>query len=192
MQRSTCSIEQIGTRIGLRAPAFTLWLDTSTGLRAASWENHLSGTNLRLGDGPEVELDFDQAERRIGITGWRSILSEQGSPAPDEERGYREGFFESYFDDSQWKGILSPANVWHYSSGDPGPRYYWARTHVFVPLDCVTKPLSLVLGGLGLFDFRTMRVFLNGHFVGTRTIRLDEVDPLHGRGFLIRCRASPI
>ncbi len=39
---------------------------------------------------------------------------------------------------------------------------------VLIPADARGKPLSLTMGGFGLYDYRFMRVLLNGHEVGVR------------------------
>jgi hypothetical protein len=227
MTEMLCHVERRGAQLELHSPAFSYALDITSGLRAVAWLNRLTGRRITLGRGAELELDFDRAEQRIAITGWRGMLSEQGQPTPDDERGYREGFFSPTFDDSAWRGMLSPAQPWSFFNGDPGARYYWARTHVFLPPACAAKELALVLGGIGLFDYRFMRVFVNGHPIGTRQAaarwnepgmfdlgpateahrylrfgqdnviavqlaghhtriaRLDELDPLRGRGFFL-------
>jgi hypothetical protein len=60
-----------GGEVQLRSPTFEFTLDTKDGLRARAWRNELTGRRISLGLGPEVELDFDSAERRIWITGWK-------------------------------------------------------------------------------------------------------------------------
>src|SRR6266508_587248 len=167
MTEMLCHVERRGAQLELHSPTFTYTVDTTAGLRAVGWANRLTGRSITLGQGAELELDFDRAEQRIAITGWRGIMSEQGDPAPDEERGYREEFFRPTFDDSDWKGMLSPAQPWSFFNGDPGARYYWARTHVFLLPTCATTELALVLGGIGLFDYRFMRVIVSGHPIGT-------------------------
>src|ERR1043166_3276465 len=70
--QTDCAVKQHGTRVELQSPAFTFVLDTSEGLRIRAWKNRLTGREVSLGLGPEVELDFDAAEQRIWITGWKA------------------------------------------------------------------------------------------------------------------------
>ncbi len=162
--RALCS----GNLVDLASPAFRLRLDTSAGLRTLAWQNLLTGRTIALGRGPELEVEIDRAHRRIGITGWRMRTVEPGLPAPDEEPGYRAGFFDVGFDDTAWQGALSPAQFSAPDDGIPPRRYTWARTHLFLPEECAAEELTLVLGGYGLFDFRYTRVFVNGHELGVR------------------------
>jgi hypothetical protein len=46
--------------------------------------------------------------------------------------------------------------------------FTWGRTHAAIPAGAREKPLSLTIGGFGLFDHRFMRVFINGDEVATR------------------------
>lgn len=173
LPRATCRVVREGNSFALHAPDFVFRLDTGRGLRAVSWANRLAGRTLRLGHGHELDCDLDVAERRIGITGWRGIDSQTGNPKPDRERGYRAGYFRPEFDDAKWSGMLSPSLFWQHQDD----RYYWVRTHLFLPADCAGKPLTLVLGGFGLFDFRYLRVFVNGHALGVRHARKRWNEP---------------
>ncbi len=47
-------------------------------------------------------------------------------------------------------------------------RLVWARTQVYLPPECEGRPLTLVLGGFGLYDYRHLRVFLNGGYLSER------------------------
>lgn len=128
-----------------------------------SWENRVAGRTLNLGNGPELEVDLDAAERRIGITGWKfSQTQEMDGPAA-EETGLRAGVFKPEFDDSSWTAVMTP-NV------DIAPRtgYAWVRRKLKLDDSDRGKPIYFTLGGFGLFDFRDMRVFLNGQLIGTR------------------------
>lgn len=142
----------------LHSPSFLFRLDTSRGLRAQHFLNRLTGNVVDLGGGPEVELDLDAADRRLYITGWR------GKRADSMRLENRHALD---YDDSSWNGNVNPAMFWH--SGES--RSYWTRTHVFLPADCESMPLKLVLGGLGAYDFRFMRVFVNGRALGSRRVR---------------------
>ena len=116
---------------------------------------------------PRSEFDLDAADSRIFITGWKMASGQPGFVQPDEEGGYKLGCAAYDFDDSGWYTRTSPMSYGTPESPDLSD-YYWARTRVFLPKDVKEKDLSLVLGGFGLFEYRYMRVFVNGHEVGTR------------------------
>lgn len=162
----TCRAIRHGNAVELRSPAFVVRLGVADGLRALSWENRLTGRVVELGNGPELQVDLDAAERRIWILGWHGMATGEGRVRPNADRGYLEGFHRAEFEDSKWPGHLNPPLLGAATSS----QYYWVRTHVFLPPDCRSKPLSLVLGNLGLFDFRFLRVFVNGHWAGTRRV----------------------
>ena len=166
MTEQRCAIVHDGAHLELRSPYFTYELDLTSGVRAVAWTNHLTGRRIDMGLGPELLLDLDAASRRLWITGWRGVESDPEALSPDTERGYLEGYHQPAFHDEHWRGALNPAMLWH--TGGPG--FYWVRTHLFLPLDCRAHMLTLVLGGLEVFDFRTMRVFINGHLVGVRQL----------------------
>ncbi|HTL28555.1 MAG TPA: hypothetical protein VL282_05025, partial [Tepidisphaeraceae bacterium] len=152
-----------GKKAMLRSPQFVFTLDTSDGLRAVSWENRLAGRSLNLGNGPEFEVDLDAAERRIGITGWKFSRTQDSDGPATEEAGLRAGVFKPEFDDSKWEPVMTP-NV------DIAPRsgYAWVRRKLKLDDSDRGKSVSFTLGGFGLFDYRQMRVFLNGELIGTR------------------------
>ncbi len=56
--RSDCRVLREGTRVELHSPYFVFRLDTTSGLRAQSWENRLTDHTLSLGNGPELEFDL--------------------------------------------------------------------------------------------------------------------------------------
>jgi hypothetical protein len=70
-QPLNCTVARHGAQIELQSPAFSYTLDTAQGLRAASWQNHLAGHQISLGFGSEIALDFDTADQRIPIAGWK-------------------------------------------------------------------------------------------------------------------------
>ena len=53
-----CRVVRQGTQVELHSPYFVLRLDTTSGLRAHSWKNRLTGRTMSLGDGPELEFDI--------------------------------------------------------------------------------------------------------------------------------------
>lgn len=55
-----CEVAQRQTQIELRSPFFVYRLDTQSGLRAAAWENRLTGKSITLGGGSELEVDIGE------------------------------------------------------------------------------------------------------------------------------------
>jgi hypothetical protein len=66
-----CRVTRHGPLLQLESAAFKFTLDVSDGLRGRAWSNLLTGRNLSLGLGSEVELDWDAADQRIWISGWK-------------------------------------------------------------------------------------------------------------------------
>ena len=150
--------------VELSSPQFVYRLDTADGLRGIAWENRMTGKSISLGNGPEVELDFDAAEQWIPIGGWRMALSPNPASSPDEDQGFRDGYYRPEFDDAGWRPIFQPA----WDGPDDENARVWTRTKIALPADAKDKPLSLTLGGFSVFDYRYLRVFLNGHEIGVR------------------------
>ena len=142
-------------------------LNTSRGLRVSAWRNLLTGRRLDLAGGSELEVDVDSAQRRIWIEGWRGKPSQIPLGSPNQEAGYRGGFHLPELNDADWANCMNPTFlVWR----NPNT-WYWARTHVFLHGEDAGKPLTLTLGGMGLYDFRYMRVFINGKPAGVRRVQ---------------------
>ena len=160
-----CRVVKKAKLVELHSPAFVFCLDTSAGLRAQSWENRITGRKITL-SGAELEIDVDTLQRRIGITGWKFEHSPGSScgQAPDEDPGYRAGFARADYDDSSWRGVMNLTTGPVAAGG-----FSWARTRVSIPTDAQDKQLRLTLGGFGLFDHRTMRVFLGGVPIAERS-----------------------
>ena len=60
-----CRVVQQGKRVELHSPFFVFFLDTTSGLRAESWENRLTGRHLPLGNGPELAFDIGLPENPV-------------------------------------------------------------------------------------------------------------------------------
>ena len=78
--------------VTLESPHFRFVLNVTKGLRTVSWENRITGRTLRLGDGPEIELEMglpDQPVRKPTLT-VESLPSEGSGPdgeATPDSRG---------------------------------------------------------------------------------------------------------
>jgi hypothetical protein len=173
---SKCQCVRVGDSIELASPSFVYRLNSADGLKGISWENRRTNKRISLGTGAEFELDLDASQRRIFITGWKVSFWGGENSQPDEETGYKRGVASAEFDDSSWPGRAVPPS---YGSKESPlySDYYWARTHVFLPRDAESQELSLVLGGFGLFDFRYLRIFVNGHEVGSRLVEKRWTEP---------------
>ncbi len=60
-----CHVVQQGKKLQLCSPFFVFHLDFAEGLRAESWENRLTGREIVLGAGPELEFDIGLPDRPI-------------------------------------------------------------------------------------------------------------------------------
>ncbi|MDO8685602.1 MAG: hypothetical protein Q7J78_02915 [Clostridiales bacterium] len=166
MSRKSCYIVDVKDKVKLVSPSFMFTLDTASQLKAVSLENRLSGKTLDLGGGLEFEADFDSADGRIYIGGWKVRDCEKGSIDPNAEEGYVKGYFSPEFYDSKWDGYQSPV-LFEAHSYDKS-RFKWARTHVFIPKKYKGQEISVHIGGFGLVDFQYIRVFVNGYEIGAR------------------------
>lgn len=168
-----CHVVQSGTAVELIAPAFNFKLNTSAVLAALSWQNKLSGRTIPFASDSELDIDLDAAEDRIWIPGWKGTVSDAGTADCNQDPGYKGGFARPEFDDSKWRGMINLTLGVESSS-----TFTWGRASVAIPASAQGKPLSLTLGGFGLFDHRFMRVFFNGHEVGERRTTERWHEPL--------------
>src|ERR1035437_5246722 len=158
-----CRVTEAEAEIRLYSPAFNLSRATAVGLCARACRNNLTGRTIQLGGGPELEVDLDAAEQRVWIIGWKRALSHAQSSDCNRDPGYQRGHASPAFDDSKWRAMVN-LTVGEESSDS----FTWGRTHAAIPAGAREKPLSLTIGGFGLFDHRFMRVFINGDEVATR------------------------
>jgi len=137
--------------VEISTDSYAFRLAVSPRLSALSWTNRLTGHTLDLGGFPEVEVDIG-AGQRLQIGGWRCWRFE------NENTEYAEPAFR----DADWQGRATPIPI------VPDVGHEWARTHVFVPESARGRPISLTIGGCGVYDFCHSRVYLNGRAVGER------------------------
>lgn len=166
MPEKSCFVIDEKDRVKLVSPSFTFTLNTATQLKAVSLENHICKKLLNMGNGFEFEADFDSADDRIYIAGWKMKDSEKGNIDPDAEEGFMNEYFRPEFNDSKWEGCQSP-NMFEAFRFD-NDRYKWTRTHVFLPDRHKGCRISVNIGGFGLLDFQYLRIFINGREAGTR------------------------
>lgn len=166
MLEKQCHVIKSGNHTQLVSPAFVYTLESSHVLKAVSFENRLCGKILEMGNGNELEADFDHAEARIAIEGWTVTDSPKSDADPNAEAGYVSGYYNSDFNDAAWDGFQTPVMFEDFKYDKT--RYKWARTHVFIPESLKGKSLSVFLGGFGLLDFSFLRLFINGQEIGTR------------------------
>ena len=164
MTAGACQVIEQGDELRLVGPGMELHLDRGGIVRPVRWVDHIRGTARTLHAAEELAAVVAGPGRRLWISGWRGATSLVGVVAPDDDPGVALGYAERRFDDRGWAGMQSPSHLWY----EQDERSRWARTHVFLPPDARDQPLQLVLGGMGLFDFRWMRVFLNGVPIGVR------------------------
>ena len=172
MSKLAWHVRKSGRSVVLHAPCYRLHLNVDGEPAASSWENLLTGRRLDLA-GSELEVDVDSAVKRLWIEGWRAAPTQDGPGKPNAETGYRQGYCRPEYDDSQWKTGATPATI----AWGQAFHWCWARTHVYLPEDCRGRPLRLVLGGFGVFDYRYTRVFINGRPLGVRRARGQWFQP---------------
>jgi hypothetical protein len=174
-ERSGCQIEFDECKVRLVSPLFEYSLDISQGLVGVSVENRLSGRTLSLGCGPEFGADFDKSFHRSWIAGWKVLDSGASGSDPDQESGFLKGFHDPGFHDRDWLGAQTPNAM--DATRFAADHTLWARTHVFLPEECKGKKVTLLLGGMELMDFQSMRVFLNGRPIGVREVSARWNEP---------------
>jgi hypothetical protein len=167
--------------IKLVSPHFEYQLKYDEGLRSEAWHNRITGHSLKYSKGVDIEVDIDHSKQRINIIGWRAICSQQAPSHPDEEIGLRQGFAAYSFDDSKWKGRITPVpfRLNEPYSVQQDQHYHWARTHLFLPEEAQGESVTLTLGGIGLFRFTYMRVFVNGLEIGVHEQNQRWNEPAH-------------
>lgn len=158
--------------------AFRLQLDLSRGVHADSVENRLTGQTFDLGKGAECGLRFSATLDRIELLGWKQTAGGQAGKTPDQEKGFAQGYHQPSFDDSSWSATRSPWALGQggYSgfSATPNPAgYNWYRVQFDLP-DTPGQPVTIGLGGCGLYDFGDQRFFVNGVLFHERTIEEQE------------------
>ena len=173
MTPGPCQVIEHGDELRLVGPGVALHLSRAGVLRPIRWVDHIRDATRTLDAAEELAALFAGPGRRLWITGWRGATSFVGAVAPDADPGVALGYAERRFDDSGWAGMQSPSHFWY----EQDERTRWTRTHVFLAPEARDQPLELVLGGLGLFDFRWMRVFLNGVPIGIREAPARWRDP---------------
>jgi hypothetical protein len=175
-----CYIETEDGNLILGSDDFRWQLDLSNGVHAIFVENRLTGKRIDLGGGPECGLRFSAAQQRIELLGWKQAAGGNKASAPNEEHGFRIGFHQPEFDDSQWQNTDSP---WVLSSGPGGtPRspnpdgYNWYRVAFELP-EATGESVSFGLGGCGIYDFGEQRFFVNGVLIGERRVEQAWTEP---------------
>lgn len=153
--------------------SLTMKLDDSDGLRAISLQNQLANQTLNLGGGPEIQVVIDPFRRSIGITGWKFCVTQTADGPAQKERGFLSGAANERFDDSAWTNVMTPNGP-----GAPRTGYAWARRKISLETGDRGQPVTFTLGGYGLFDYRRMRVFLNGQLIGNREEAQSPPEPL--------------
>lgn len=174
--KNASSVEIAPGSVKLTSPSFVYELDTSRGLAAKSWTNLLTDRKLSLGGGSEFGIDFDAADKRIPIVGWWTCPTNSGPIEPDKEMGYVDTAYAFDHYEADWTSRPAPLfDQWPESPENCN--WVWARTHLFLTRDLEAKDMTLVLGGFAMFDYRYMRVFVNGHEIGVRRVKERRHEP---------------
>jgi hypothetical protein len=177
-----------GLRIDNQKFSYELDISAAGSLRAVGITNKITGDHFEFGRRDELRLWIDTAISRIEIKNWKRVNTGPSDTDPDEDPGFKSGYFRCDVDDKQWERFIIPLG-----SRD---RYTWARTSFSLPdstgslPDSTGQPVTIVLGGYGLYDSDWMRVFLNGteillrvetaHWREPAVLRLDPEDAYYG------------
>jgi hypothetical protein len=165
---ASCYTEIQGHEIKLVSPYFEYHLSQEDGLRSIAWKNLLTEDTLEFAQGIELEVDLDYSKQRIDIVGWKATASQQFKSDPNDEHGYQNGYANYAFDDQDWTGRITPVP---FRLNEPfsvqlEDHFHWARTHVFLPNDAMNQSVTFTTGGVGLFNYAYIRVFINGLEIG--------------------------
>ena len=167
MTNQLCQIMEKSNLIELISPSFSFILDPED-LSAKRIENRLCNQVISFARGIEFSADFDQADGRITIDGWKVKDGKDENEAPDTEEGYLNGYYQCNFNDSSWNGCQSPVMFEDFKFAKN--RFKWARTHVFLPQKFEGKKVTFAIGGIGLLDFGFCRLFINGREIAVRMV----------------------
>jgi len=162
-----------------------LELEADKELKALKWHNRLAGKTLELGCGSELEVEIDNAGRRIWIEGWHVQSQAQKPCSADEESGFKAGYHlpdypdidEHLKDAKQWQPFAVLTRLSGANSTSTVQYWHWARSRVFLAESLKGERLTLTLGGFGVGDFRQTRVFMNGVLIGTREVKGSWFEP---------------
>ncbi|MHB0998472.1 MAG: alpha-amylase family protein [Armatimonadota bacterium] len=166
MNKTACRVETDVDSLTIVSPFFTFNLSKEDQLSARWLENKITGHQIDLGNGSEFGLEIDQSEKRIPITGWRSIIIDPSNP---ESASSVDNHTHPDFDDRAWTGTVTPAtDTMHIDDPLIFDKHIYARTHIFLPVADRDKVMTLILGGVGLYDYTEIAVRINGKALGTR------------------------
>ena len=86
-----CRVVQRGKQVDLHSPYFVFRLDTTSGLRAESWENRLTGRTVSLGGGPELEVDIGLPGGPVQTPQWQvsGPMVEKGTTGRNSEVAFQ-------------------------------------------------------------------------------------------------------
>jgi len=177
-----CFFRRDGDVLSFGNKAFVYQLELSSGPKAQFCENKLTGERVDLGNGLECGIRFSATLDRIELVDWRQQSGGANAELPGNENGFVEGFHAADFNDSAWESIPSPwalgLSGYHISHRAPNPGgYNWYRTTFDLP-EAQGQPVTIGLGGCGVYDFGQQRFYLNGVLIGERFLeKQDWKDP---------------
>lgn len=148
-------------------------------LRTVAILNKRTGRSWRLNTRAEATLRFSAAAARIEIPQWRYATGTREAALPDEEAGFRAGYYRREFDDQDWSEVEC-VNAATEPTDSVWPGFGWFRAAFNLPSDAVGQQVAFGLGGYDHEDWQFYRLFVNGAEIGSRELsgRWREPKPL--------------
>jgi hypothetical protein len=131
--------------------------------------NGLTGTDLRVAPAPDLVARLASGAPRVDIRSWRFCPGSGEAAPPEEELGYRAGYFRGKLDTSDWTVV---PHLCHLPLGGAGysptlyPGYGWYRTQFSLSPVQLGRPVELHLGGYDDQDWLAYWVYVNGVLIG--------------------------
>lgn len=138
-----------------------LSLSEGPNVRPLSLTNKLTEHRTRFSRSYELKVMIDGGANRITVPGWRGISVRPETPPANV-------CAQPAFNEEGWGGYPSGSGQLPGIEFTEAPEY--RRTHVFIPRSWEGKSAHFVFGGWRIFDFRSIRVWLNGHLVAHRRV----------------------
>ena len=135
----------------------------------ASITNKLSGNTLKFAESQDCVLRLGCSEQRTDIPEWRFRPGSAEDIPPEEEIGYRAGFYKPDVDMTNWT-LVRQLN--YFPIGGFGfqevvyPGYGWYRSTFKLPTEAKGKLIEFGLGGGDNYDWLHYWVYLNGTCIG--------------------------
>lgn len=138
----------------------------------AAVTNKLTSTSFRFAVAPICALRFASGNLRIDIPEWRFHPGSGEAVLPQEDLGYREGYYLPGVNEEAWTAVQQLNN---YPIGGSGysatvyPGYGWYRCPFTLPPEARGQPIVFGLGGQDNQDWLEYWIYVNGTPIGYST-----------------------